>query len=150
MRSLADQFLDKIKPRLDQNTLAGKVAQPMAERVAQRMKQNSMAGTTFPNQSYKPNYSSRRRKERKALGLQVSRVDLRAKKKRIENTQVNTVGNAAKVTFADTGFASVFRDHHEGRNKLPVRSLFPKTPEAIPKDIFEQMKKTLTQVLRGQ
>lgn len=149
-RPLYEQFDDIIRPRL--NRVNNEAAKPVAEAVDKQMKENTEAGRGFGDDQYDSQYSESHVKERKRLGYQTGNVDLRMGNRRIENTEVSQVGGerpGVKIRFNQGG--RIFGYHHTGDAKGgKVRSIFPKTPESVPDDIYNMAKRIVGEVLKGQ
>ena len=150
MKPIDQQFRDIIDPRLQR--INDDVARPMAEQINDKMKENTSQGTAFGADTYDAQYSRRRKRERRAMSLQTSHVDLRARKRRIESAQVHTVGHGdAGVQIAFDKGGDIFKEHHTGRapgNKM--RSIFPKSIEAVPDQIINDTKQALSDILSGR
>lgn len=156
MKSLGEQFLDIISPRVEH--IEARVTHPAAEAIDERMKHNTARGSGFANDPYDNTYSESHAKERhrQGLGGQRSPVTLRMHKRRIEDTDVGKAAGGAekgtiRISFHDEDASKIFNYHHTGTAKgNKVRSIFPKAPESVPSDIIEGIQTNLTDLLRGQ
>jgi hypothetical protein len=147
---MEQQFKSILKPRLDD--VQKRVGDRVGELMADEMKSNTQAGHGFGNDPYDGNYSTSHKNARRKRGLQTTNVDLRYKNSRIDSTQVQTTGGAGgstSIRFTQGG--EVFKMHHDGSAKgNKTRSIWPKTPESIPKNLKSEIKTVVGEVLRGQ
>lgn len=148
--SMAEQFSAIIKPRLDR--VSKEVTREVANIFDKQMKQNTREGRAFGNDEYDSSYSSSHKRARRRAGVQVGKVDLRYKERRIEQTNIETTSGkntSATIRFAEGG--DIFNLHHTGRAKGgKVRSIWPKTPESIPDTIKSQVKEMVGEILSGK
>jgi hypothetical protein len=154
--TLGAQFGALMKERIA--TLAVKAGYPIAEDIAQRMKENTNAGRAFEGEGaidlYDKNYSPKYAQKRKNRGLQTEHVTLRTRNLRIERTtQPQTEGaNTAVIGFVDGG--RIFKYHQDGINYRKVgrriRSIFPQTIASVPADIMAKFKLLIVEVLSGR
>jgi hypothetical protein len=145
-----EQFKKIIKPRLD--NVQKQVGNEIGELFANQMKSNTESGQGFGTDPYNNSYSRSHRNARRKQGLQVSNVDLRYKNSRIDSTQVQTTGGkggSTSIRFTDGG--DIFKMHHDGTAKgNKTRSIWPKSPQSIPKSLTTEIKTVVGEVLRGQ
>lgn len=133
-------------------TLNSDVAPKVAEDIRDRALQNSRNGHAFGNDEYKKTYAPSTIVQRRRGGYQVSHVDLRRSKKRIERMQVRKPINAdtgAVIKWDDANDGALFRKHHEGQGKLPTRRIFPESPASVPVDIHTKAYNLAREVLNG-
>lgn len=150
MVDIGQQFMDIIKPRIDR--LNKEVADDVATLIMDDMLENTEAGRAFGNDPYEKEYSERSVRERSSMGLQTETVELRRGNNRIETVNSKATNKGATISFTQGG--RIFKTHHEGlysgQNRMPVRSIFPKTPESVPKDIHDNAFELVREVLRGK
>jgi len=150
MRNLGDQFNDIIQERL--KGLNKNVADDIATLIMDDMLENTEAGRAFGNDPYDNEYSERSVRERRAQGLQTETVELRRGNNRIETVNSRATNKGATISFTQGG--RIFKTHHDGlysgQNRMPVRSIFPKTPESVPDDIHENAYELVREWLRGK
>lgn len=148
--TLEIQFENIIQPRIDR--LNETVGRQVADVFEEKMKQNTLSGRGFGNDEYDSSYSQSHRSERRRQGLQTSRVTLRMKNRRIENTIVETTGGkSGQTTIRHAEMGDIFKMHHTGRAMGgKVRSIWPKTPESIPQPVKNRVKELIAEGLRGQ
>lgn len=153
MLDLSTQFRAIIKPRID--LINKKVSGTLAEFISDDMNENSARGTAFGNDEFQNSYSERSVNDRTSMGLQSHTVELRRGNNRIENTKIITTGKGSTISFIEGG--KIFKEHHTGEALLapfdrtvPVRSIFPKKLESVPKSIREEAVRLTGEVLRGQ
>lgn len=151
---------DSLKVQIE-NLLASRIAivndrvtPVIAEDIAQRMKDNTLAGIGFGNDRYDNEYVPKYKAYRRKQGLPEAPVTMRANKRRIENTKIEvTSGSGSTIKFEDPDMAKVFKYHHDGivYNKagLRMRSIFPKQFESMPQDIVDKMRGMIAEVLSG-
>lgn len=151
LANLSIQLLNSLKPRIA--TLNKTVAVPVAEDIRVRAIANSNTGRAFGDDDYERTYAPRSIKEREKGNFQVQFVDLRRKQKRIERMRVRKPINAdtgAVIGWDDASHGQIFKGHHEGANKLPVRRIFPATPGSVPDEVHQLANKLTLEVLRGK
>jgi len=150
MKSMEAQFKEITKPRI--NSITQKAGKEVAGLFEEQMKANTQVGTGFGADPYNNDYSQSHRKRRKKLGLQTQNVDLRMKNSRIDQTKVQTTGGKKGVTaisFQSGG--DIFQLHHTGNAKgNKIRSIWPKSPESIPKTLTSKVSDIVAEVLRGK
>jgi hypothetical protein len=135
--------------------LNDKVTPVIAEDIAQRMKDNTLAGKAFGNDRYDNEYTPKYRVYRKRQGLPEAPVTMRANKRRIENTRIEvTSGEGSTIRFEDPDMGKVFKYHHDGiqysKAGLRMRSIFPKGVESVPADIMDKINRMIAEVLIGR
>jgi hypothetical protein len=153
MTTLADQLMAMLDKRLPKAFEEG--GRAMANMIADQMEENTEKGRAFGNDIYVNEYSPRSIAERSALGLQTGTVVLRRGNNRIETTRVDRIsGKGASIRFEQGG--RIFNEHHTGEalkkpfnRNVPIRSIFPKTHESVPRDIIEDTKIVIAEVLIG-
>jgi hypothetical protein len=144
---MEQQFNAILKPRLDdvQKRIGGKVAQLFSR----EMKKNVENSEGFGGDQFDSKYSQRYLKERIRKGHPKGKVILKAGNRRINQTQIQTTEKESNISFSDGGW--IFQMHHEGTAKGgKTRSIWPKTPESIPKNLKSEIKTVVGEVLRGQ
>lgn len=150
MKDMGDQFMDIIGPRLQ--SMQPKVGPVAAEMIDARMKVNTEQGRGFSNDPYDSTYSPDHARKRRKRGLQTAKVDLRYTQRRIERTVIRNVGGnepGTRIEFAEGGH--IFKWHHDGTAKgEKTRSIWPKSPMSIPRDLRNNIKTELHKVLSGQ
>lgn len=147
MQSLADQLVKIIRRKSENLDL---VAEVVAKEIGDQMDLNAQSGKSFANQEYNNTYSADYAKRVK--GGQLSPVTIRDKNKRIEQRVVgrDKAKKKATVFFQDQEFSIILRYHHEGTAKGgKMRSLFPKSANAVPKDIQLKALKGVQEALTG-
>jgi hypothetical protein len=153
MTTLADQLSAILNSRIPDALAKGEVA--MAEMLSEQMKDNSARGYGFGNDPYDNTYSRRSKSERSKMGLQIGTVELRRGNNRIETTKVEpSRGRGATIRFGEGG--NIFKEHHLGQTistkpsgRLPIRSIWPKSYESVPRDIIEDTMIVVKEVLCG-
>jgi hypothetical protein len=154
--TLGAQFGALMKERIA--TLAVKAGYPIAEDIAQRMKENTKAGKGFEGQGavdlYDSKYTPKYARQRQRKGLQTEVVTLRTRGLRIERTtQPQTEGENTAVIGFDSG-GKIFKYHQDGINYRKVgrriRSIFPQTIASVPADIMAKFKLLIVEVLSGR
>jgi hypothetical protein len=131
---------------------------PIAQEIAERMKQLTLNGRSFTagtGKNSKPHpydtqYSPAYKKKRNNAGLEFGDVIMRFKNKRIERTTnpVEVFGGA-EIGFVEGGH--IFKYHHDGTaNGNKTRTIFPRDISSVPADIFENFKKLIIGVLSGK
>lgn len=153
MTTLADQLMALLDKRLPKAFEEGGKA--MANMIADQMEENTEKGRAFGNDIYVNEYSPRSKFERGKMGLPTGTVTLRRGNNRIETTRVSKVkGEGASIRFEQGG--SIFKEHHLGQpikyplnRNVPMRSIFPKVHESVPRDIIEDTKIVIAEVLIG-
>lgn len=141
-----EQFLSimaKLQPKAYNNA-----AKALASEVSKEIVVNTDAAKTFPGQTYDPKYRDRTVSERRALGFQVSKVDLKREMRRIAETVVTSESDFCatlrwKPITVRSGVTSgrLWFYHHHGMGTNPKREIIPKTHSAIPKGIIIKTKK---------
>jgi len=149
---LGEQFVSIINRRMP--TVNETVGTYTAEEIASRMKDNSQEGHGFANDEYFPTYERKYARRRAKMGLQTEVVELRAKKKRIEYTQVSRPKqDTTKITFQDSEWGRIARYHHTGiqysRVGFRQRSIFPQEVGSIPQDLRDEVYKQTGMILNG-
>lgn len=147
-----DQFLGIM------NKLGKKAPDAMAafvEDVGVRMKANARAGKSFPGEFYQRNYAKSTAQERRRLGLQISKVDLQRFLKRIDKTASRRLTDGATLYFTigkvkvrgkgrrQLTAGQLMYVHHHGLGNLPIRTVFPKSHDSVPKESKSIIFKTL-------
>jgi hypothetical protein len=154
--TLGMQFGVLMKERIA--TLAVKAGYPIAEDIAQRMKENTKAGKGFEGQGavdlYDNKYTPKYARQRQRTGLQTEVVTLRTRGLRIERTTApQREGNdTAVIGIVDGG--TIFKYHQDGityKNGLQrVRTIFPRSWASVPVDIVDRFKTLIVEVLSGR
>jgi hypothetical protein len=153
MSTIGKQFKDIITPRVAQALEKGSVR--MANDISDQMMENTERGRGFGSDPYVNVYHPRSVENRSRMGLQTGTVNLRRGNNRIEDTKVvYTKGDGAKITFLQGG--DIFKEHHLGKplarpfnRGVPMRSIWPKSKESVPKDIIEDTQTYIHEVLSG-
>jgi hypothetical protein len=152
MTTLAEQLSAILNARVPDALAKGETE--MAKMLADQMEENTSRGYGFGNDPYDNTYSERSVFDRGKLGLQVRTVELRRGNNRIETTQIqHTKGNGATIRFGQGG--TIFKEHHLGqsfglsRGNTPMRSIWPKSYESVPRDIIEDTMIVVKEVLCG-
>lgn len=150
MDSIGKQFMNIIKPRIDK--LNKEAAQEVAILIMDDMLENTESGRAFGNDPYENEYSERSVREREDMGLQSDTVVLRRGNNRIETVNSKSDRTGATIGFQRGG--KIFKIHHTGdyvgQNRMPVRSIFPKSFESVPDDIHENAYEIVRETLRGR
>jgi hypothetical protein len=153
--TLGQQFDRIMQSRIESLTV--KAGYPIAEEIAERMKQNTKEGHSFGNERYDTPYQRRYARKRTRDGLQTSRVDLRTRNLRIERTTAPVTQFSGGTAGAEIGFVDggrIFKYHQDGityRNGLHrMRTIFPRSWESVPADIYERFKTLIVEVLSGR
>jgi hypothetical protein len=153
MTTLADQLSAILDKRIPVAFEKGEVA--MANMLSDQMEENTEKGIAFGSDPYDSVYRPLTVELRSAKGLQTGRVTLRETNHRIETTQVkSSKGQGATIRFAQGG--KIFKEHHLGQTvgtktskELPIRSIWPKSHESVPKDIVIDTMTVVAEVLSG-
>lgn len=149
IKSMADQFEEIIRPRLER--AESEASQKVATRIDRQMKENTLAGGAFGADQYDSTYSKSHKRARRKAGVQVEKVDLRYKRRTIENTRVEKTrgrGKGARISFNEGG--EIFKMHHDGTAKgNKIRSIWPKTPESVPDSVRTEARQIVGRILRG-
>lgn len=141
---MGEQFSRIIEPRV--KSLQQKAGGRVAQIISNKMKQNVEAGKGFGTDEFDSTYSESHARARKKKGFNTSRVNLKMGQRRINQTQVETTGEASTISFPDGG--DIFKLHHKGTAKGgKIRSIFPKSPQSIPDEITENVKEIVQGVL---
>jgi hypothetical protein len=153
MTTLADQLSAILNARIPDALAKGETE--MAKMLADQMEENTEQGRAFGNDPYDPTYAPITVSLRTQKGLSSGRVTLREGRHRIETTQVShTKGRGATIRFAEGG--NIFKEHHLGQTvgvkpsgSIPIRSIWPKSYESVPRDIIEDTMIVVKEVLCG-
>lgn len=137
----------------------------LAKELAERMKENTLKGTTFVAGRYKKPYQPGYREYRRKQGLSTSPTVMRAKQKRIERTKVEKVNSVgAKIVFENAKdpagkskrsatFGAVMTMHHRGVAKGGfTRQLFPYSNQhgSVPEKFLDKAMEAMKEVLNGR
>lgn len=123
MRSLSQQFSDKIHKQFDAFRIAG--AKTIAQGIVTQMEQNVDRGVGFDSgiDKYQRKYEKRTIRERKKGGYQTAFADLQRADKRVKSAFVDTDALRATIRFARGGKILLY--HQWGLDFNPRRQLFP-------------------------
>ena len=156
MMSLGEQFGVLMNARA--KNLVEQAAFPIAEEVAERMKQLTKEGRTFTagtGKNSKPHpydtpYSKKYAQKRQRAGLQSENVVMRFKSMRIERTtSPRNIMGGAELGFVEGG--EIFKLHQDGTaNGGKTRTIFPRDISAIPADIMERFRALIVGVMNGK
>lgn len=153
MTTLADQLSALLAKRIPEAFAKGEKA--MANMLSDQMEENTDKGVAFGTDQYDSTYAPITVSLRSAKGLPTGRVTLRESRHRIETTQVShSKSRGATIRFREGG--KIFKEHHLGQTvntgspkSLPVRSIWPKSHQSVPKDIVEDTMLIVGEVLSG-
>jgi hypothetical protein len=153
MTTLAEQLSAILNARVPDALAKGETE--MAKMLADQMEENTEQGRAFGNDPYDPVYAPITVALRTQKGLSSGRVTLREGRHRIETTQVqHTKGSGATIRFGEGG--NIFKEHHLGQTvgvkpsrSIPIRSIWPKSYESVPRDIIEDTMIVVKEVLCG-
>lgn len=151
MNTIGPQLQAIYGPRLKR--IADDAVAPFASEVTEQMKENTKAGRAFGNDHYDDRYERKYSRWRTRRGLQAQPTTMRAKSLRIERTTApEKVGDAVEVGFIDGG--RIFKYHHDGivysKVGLRMRSIFPKSWESVPRNLYDAFMARIAGVMRGQ
>lgn len=148
MMTLGEQFGVLMNARA--KNLVVEAGYPTAEEITAKMKELTLGGDGFGE--YMPGYKKTYAKVRERKGLQSELVTLRFKNKRIERTtQPTTVMGGAEIGFVEGG--KIFKYHQDGveyKSGTRTRTIFPKSWEEVPYDIYDNFIKRIVEVMNGK
>jgi hypothetical protein len=144
MQSLGAQMSALLNKRY--SNVNEKACMPFLKEVFERMKQLTQGGQTFTNLQYMTGYQPKRAKYRDSKGFQTSYVDLRAERKRIEESRQNMQKTYSEIGFQEGG--NIFYQH-QNSTRYP-RQIFPKVWANVPDDIRETLHKRIVNIMNGR
>jgi hypothetical protein len=163
MNPLGKQLEAILRPKLPKAAEAG--GKVLAEELAEGMKANTLSGRTYPSGNYVQPYSGSYKKYRKRQSLSTHPTTLRANKKRIERTKIETVNSqGGKIVFQNAReragkssksatLGEVMYLHHTGMAKGgKFRQLFPYSEQhsSVPRPMLDKARKAIHEVLSGR
>lgn len=141
MKSLGDQFLEKMSGRIDKAKFAN-VAQKFAEDIKEGAKDRSQRGEGLRNAPYDNRYES----TQAAKHGRTSPVTLRDSHDSMRGMKTNKTSRGAKVSGSRK-----LRLHDTGQAKGgKIRQLFPKVSNQVPEDAKNKLVKLITDILDGR
>lgn len=142
MKSLGQQFRDKMLPRVSNEQKWNSVAEQVGKQLVEGAQYRSRKGETVRGGRYNRRYaqSTKRAKGKK------DPVDLRDKDYTIKKMRTSSAGDGK----ANIRGAHRLKRHDQGTAKGgKTRQLFPKSSDQVPRGIVTYLKKKLKRILLG-
>lgn len=142
MKSLGQQFREKMLPRINNEEKWNGVSKEVAKQLVEGAQNRSRRGETVRGGNYDRNYAQ---STKEAKG-KTNPVTLRDKDYTIKKMRPEGSGDGkANIRGADR-----LKKHDTGNAKGgKQRQLFPKTPQQIPRGIIEYLKTKIKRILIG-
>jgi hypothetical protein len=144
MKSIGEQLIGIIERKAQSLDV---VAETAVRAIGEKMEEQTKGGQTFPGETYVNLYDKRYAEANKKPR---SPVTMRNGSNRIEEWDVKKSGKGARLDFFDSEIAIIFRYHHEGTaTGGKIRTLFPKSGNAVPLEIKSKLIKDVAGALTG-